>query len=297
MMRSSVVAIDQSDCVALFRPRFGCAIVDSTLTICDRMAGNSAPASASSERLQILYDVTRRLATFTDLNEVVQFATRRARELFRAEGCALILLDRERNEFTFPVSSQRESGAAGAAKLAEIRFPADQGIAGWVLEHDEAALVEDTAADPRFYSGVDRETAIQTRCLLCAPLRTGTSSIGVIEVINPAAEFLDREQLQFLETLGNEIAVAHEKASLYGQLRGEVLNMRKVCRIAGFSLGGVGFVLAVLTAAAHRARVLPWWELPMRRGMIAAILLVAGAVALLAVARGRLASSSRKETI
>jgi hypothetical protein len=135
----------------------------------------------SSERLELLYDVTRRLATFTELDEVVRFATRRARELFEAEGCALIMLDRERREFTFPVSSQKDSGAEPGRRLSEIRFPADRGIAGWVVANDEAALVEDTSTDPRFYGGVDRETEVRTQSLLCAPLRSGDGSIGVIE--------------------------------------------------------------------------------------------------------------------
>ena len=143
------------------------------------MTNEDAPGDASADQLRVLYELTRRLATFVDLDDVVCFATKRARELFDAEGCALILLDRRRNEFTFPISSQRESGTAGEDRLAEIRFPADRGIAGWVVAHDEAALVEDTANDPRFYAGVDRETALETRSLLCAPLRSGGQSIGV----------------------------------------------------------------------------------------------------------------------
>lgn len=250
------------------------------------MAGEGAAASATSEHLRVLYEVARRLATFVDLDDVVRFATRRARELFDAEGCALILLDRERNEFTFPVASQRESGSPGADKLSEIRFPADRGIAGWVMLHDEAALVEDTASDPRFYGGVDQETTVRTRSLMCAPLRTGTDSIGVIEVINPAAEMLNEESLRFLETLGNEIAVAHEKASLYERLRGEVVNLRNLCQVAGAVVLFVGVGLGVATTLAHRARVLPWWELPTRRGFVAAVLLAAAGTALIAAVRG-----------
>ena len=241
----------------------------------------------SSERLELLYDVTRRLATFTELDEVVRFATRRARELFEAEGCALILLDRERQEFTFPVSSQKDSGAEPERRLSEIRFPADRGIAGWVVANDEAALVEDTSTDPRFYGGVDRETEMRTRSLLCAPLRSGDGSIGVIEVINPAGRFLNREALHFLEAIGNEIAVAYEKTALYERLRGEVLNLRKIGRAAGVCLAALGAAMTAVVVAAHRARVLPWSDLPSRRGLWIALLLIAGGIVLVTLVRDR----------
>lgn len=250
------------------------------------MTNEGEPVNSSADQLRVLYELTRRLATFADLDDVVRFATKRARELFDAEGCALILLDRRRNEFTFPISSQRESGTAGADRLAEIRFPADRGIAGWVVAHDEAALVEDTANDPRFYAGVDRETALETRSLLCAPLRSGGASIGVIEVINPAPVFLHAESLRFLETLGNEIAVAHEKASLYERLRGEVINLRNLCQGAGLALMLIGGAVGIAAMLAHRARVLPWWELATRRGTLAAMALVAVGAILIVAARG-----------
>ena len=50
--------------------------------------------ATAANRLDVLCEVNRRLATFTDLDELLHFAARRARELFDAEGCALSLLDR-----------------------------------------------------------------------------------------------------------------------------------------------------------------------------------------------------------
>ena len=48
---------------------------------------------SAPEQLHVLYDVARRLGTFTDLDELVRYATRKAREAFDAEGCALLLHD------------------------------------------------------------------------------------------------------------------------------------------------------------------------------------------------------------
>lgn len=240
--------------------------------------------SAASQNLHVLADLSRSLATYTDLDALVHYATERVRALFDAEGCALLLLDAERREFCFPVASQGPPGSAAA--LAEVRFPADRGIAGWVLANDESALVPDVARDPRFYDAVDRQTAMRTRALLCAPLRSGTGNIGVLEVVNPAPQHLDRSALEFLDILASEIGVAYEKAALHRALEREVVDLRSFCRRAGLALSGLGTALAVAATLYHRARVLPWAELPGRRGVLLGVLCVAVGVVLLGVGAG-----------
>ena len=242
--------------------------------------------SDPAARLRALAELSRGLATAGDLDALVRDATRRTRELFDAEGCALLLLDAGRREFRFPVASQHGAGAASAAQLADIRFPADRGIAGWVLQHDESALVADTASDARFYNAVDRRTEMQTRALLCAPLRTSDGNIGVLEVVNPAPEYLTEESLEFLEILASEIGVAYERAGLTQQLAAEVVDLRRFCHGAGFLLATLGVLLGLASAFVHRARVLPWGELATHRGVLLGLLCIAVGVLLLGVGRG-----------
>src|SRR5262249_12261947 len=83
-----------------------------------------ASMALECERVELLYAATRSLAAFDDVDELVRFATRRLREVFGADGCAILLLDEKRREFCFPVASQREGAAASASTLGEVRFPA-----------------------------------------------------------------------------------------------------------------------------------------------------------------------------
>jgi GAF domain-containing protein len=242
--------------------------------------------SEDSQRLRILYDLARRLATFTNLDDLLRFATRSARELFDAEGCALLLLDRRRNEFFFPIASQAEARRDSGARLAEVRFPADRGIAGWVLSHGQSHLVEDTSQDARFYDAVDRSTEMHTRSLLCAPLRTRAGPIGVIEVVNPAARCLSRDHLDFLDALASDIAVAHENAALSARLRGEVVSLRKICGLTGLGLLAGGALFGAAVVFTHLARALPLAELPSRPGTGMAAVLLAAGVGLVALGRG-----------
>jgi len=247
--------------------------------------------TTAADRLHVLYDVNRRLAAFTDLDELLLYATRRTREVFAAEGCGLLLVERQRNEFYFPVASQTAASPASAARLSEIRFPADKGIAGWVLAHDETIFVEDTINDPRFYPGVDQKSQAATHSLLCAPLRSQAGNIGVIEVINPGSTSRGREDLELLETLAADIALAYEKAALYEQLRGEVISLRQASTIAGSGLVGVGLVCCLGTVLGHMAWALPLSELPTRPVLwVGAAAILAGS-GLVAVARGWLRST------
>jgi GAF domain-containing protein len=251
-------------------------------------------APVSSERLHALYELNRRLASFTDLAELLRHATQRARELLHAEGCALLLFDRAHRELYFPIASQTESRRASEPRLAEIRFPSDRGIAGWVLARGEAVCVEDVSRDGRFYPGVDQLTDMVTRSILCAPLRTGWGNIGVIEVVNPASGFLGGDDLQFLEALATDVAFAHEKVLVYERLRADLTTLRQACRWAGGALVAVGLVMLVWAVVGHLAVALPLRELLVRPGLWIALLpLVVGLLVIAAAQRAGPAARDR----
>ena len=240
--------------------------------------------TTAAERLRLLYEVSRRLATFSDLDELLRYATRRTREMFEAEGCGVLLLDEARREFYFPVASQSESRRVTEKRLAELRFPADRGIAGWVLEHDRAVFVADTTTDPRFYGGVDQVTSMQTRSILCVPMRSHAGNLGVVEVINPGPGVSD-DDLEFLEALASDIAVAHENASMHSKLRGDLGSLRQMCLWAGVAVAAFGLLVGLGTIFGRLVYALPLSELGTHPGTwTAAVLLVAGA-ALAALSR------------
>ena len=222
--------------------------------------------AAPEGRFQLLYELARSITTFTELDPLLRFATRRARELLRAEGCAVLLLDRRRGELFFPVASQAASHEAAGTALEETSFPQHAGVAGWVLREGRALEVDDAASDPRFYSAVDRVTGITTRAILCAPMKTRAGQIGVVEVINLLDGRFAPEDLEFLEALAADIAVACEKVRLYDRLRDEMLDLRKVCRLPGLGLATMGIVFAAGATYSHLA-----WALPLRERVAAGL--------------------------
>jgi GAF domain-containing protein len=240
--------------------------------------------SSLAARLELLCEMNRRLASFASLDELLAYATARMRELYEADGCALLLVDREQNEFRFPVSSQRAGSQVSAKQLAEIRFPASQGIAGWVLTNGQPMHIPDVQHDGRFYRGVDELTGTTTTSLIAAPLRTSGGTIGVIEVLNPRS-FAEGD-LAFLEAVGSDVAIAHERAAYTSALRDEATGLRRLARIGGGTLMALGIGLMAWGFIAHAARALPMGELVSEPGtLLGSVLTAAGFGLAMAVRR------------
>jgi Nif-specific regulatory protein len=171
----------------------------------------------TAERLTLLYTLGQAFSSLMTLDTLLPSIITRTKEIMQAESCALLLLDEEHQEFYFPVTS--DLSPTIEARMKNIRFPADKGVAGWVLQQCKPALVLDASRDDRFYMAVDRRTGEQTHELLCAPLRTHHGVIGVIELRNKLVGSFTEDDLAFLDALAGSVAIAFENARLYEQVR------------------------------------------------------------------------------
>ena len=177
------------------------------------------------ERLSLLYRVSRSFSELIELDELIPFVVAKTKELLGAESSAVLLLDEESQELYFPYSA--DVAPQVEQRLAMVRFPADRGIAGWVLQHGVADLVADVSKDDRFYQQVDKQSGMVTQSLLCAPLRTRRGPLGVIELRNKMDGQFTREDLDFLDALAGTIAVAVDNARLYGRLKESEAKLRE----------------------------------------------------------------------
>ena len=108
----------------------------------------------SVEKLSLLFELSRGFNALIDLEALLPAVISKTKEILQAENCALLLLDIERQEMFFPVIS--DISPAIEARFTALRFPADRGVAGWVIQHGKSALVPDVARDERFYAAVDQ---------------------------------------------------------------------------------------------------------------------------------------------
>lgn len=191
--------------------------------------GASLEEELAAERRarQALVETSVRLNSLLNLPELLNAIMASAAELLDAETSSLMMLDEATNEFTFEVATG-ESGE----EVKQLRVPADQGIAGWVLRHNQPAVVDDVRSDPRFYGQIDQSSGFQTRSLLAVPLRIRDQTIGVVEVINKRGDrpFTGRDQ-ELAAALAAQAAVAIDNARLYQKLADALVESRLSYRL------------------------------------------------------------------
>lgn len=105
-----------------------------------------------------------------------------------------------------------------AQHFSSLRIKVGQGIAGWVCETGKSLIVDDTAKDTRWYSGVDRITGFQTRSIVCVPLIADAQTIGVIELLNKVDGSFTRNDLRLLEAIATQVAPTIQNKRLQEQM-------------------------------------------------------------------------------
>jgi Nif-specific regulatory protein len=179
------------------------------------------PLERHVRELQALYEIGQALCSVHDLDHLLQLATERVVTLLDIESVSIILLDEERDELYFAkVADDNRIGHEQHPREVRFpRFPARQGIAGWVMHEGQSQIVLDVDQDPRWYREVDVQTGTKTRSIMCAPLRTKDRIIGVLESINKIQGVFTIEDVRLLEAFANQLALALENARLIQDLR------------------------------------------------------------------------------
>ena len=115
-----------------------------------------------------------------DHKELLASVVNVARSLFGAAAASVFLLDERSSELVFEAVS-----GAGEDHLLGPRFPADRGIAGWVLGAQEPLVVSDVSTSPVFARDLAETTGYVPRSMMAAPLLHHEDTVGVMEVLDP----------------------------------------------------------------------------------------------------------------
>jgi Nif-specific regulatory protein len=181
------------------------------------LVNQHSPSERQIRELLALHEIGHSLHSIHNLDQLLQFAMEQVVALLEVEGSAVLLSDEARKELYFKVADHVQSGVE--RRLREVRFPADQGIAGWVVREGISLVVPDVDQDSRFYPRVDVQTRAKTKALLYVPLRTKDRTIGVVSAVNKHGGAFGQEDVRLLETLANQLAIAIENARLIQELQ------------------------------------------------------------------------------
>ncbi len=108
-----------------------------------------------------ILDVTRQLSKPVELNDMLVQVVDAARDVLRAERGTVFLYDSGNHELFAEVGTGLE--------VEEIRFPADQGIAGICARTCRIVNVPDAYSHKGFNPDIDKKMGYRTRCLTVCP--------------------------------------------------------------------------------------------------------------------------------
>ena len=127
-----------------------------------------------------------------------------ARAIFGAKAASVFLLDEEAEELVFEAVA-----GEGEGELIGMRFPAGNGIAGWVLTTRQPLVVDDLSADTRWSRSQAESTGYVPKSMMAVPLLVEERALGVLSVLDRPPE--SRVRLAEVDMLGlfaNQAAIA-----------------------------------------------------------------------------------------
>ncbi len=180
-----------------------------------------AALAADYQRLSFLYRISS-LMTGGDspgemrLRDVLLKVIKSAAQVLNAEACSILLWDQRRRQLVFVTTTGED-----AQELMEIQVPLEGSIAGWVIQNEQAIIINDVQNDPRHFPKADEQTGFDTRTMACAPIKMRGKILGVLQVLNKqddeSPDFQETD-LQLAQAVANHAAIAIENARHYESL-------------------------------------------------------------------------------
>jgi adenylate cyclase len=162
--------------------------------------------------LELLLEVTRRMAGYGTLDEVLQALVEMTTTELNAERGSLFLNDPDTNELY--------SRVAQGNIQREIRILNTSGVAGYVYTAGEALIIHDAYADDRFNRSIDEQTGFTTRNILCVPIKTVKGEIiGVAQTLNKRTGKFTKQDLSLLEAMTSQGTLALQSAQFIERMQ------------------------------------------------------------------------------
>jgi adenylate cyclase len=172
----------------------------------------AAPRGQRLKLIELLLEVSRRMAAYDTLDDVLHTLVDMTTSEIGAERGSLFLNDPSTNELYSRV-------AQGNIKR-EIRLLNTSGIAGHVFTTGESMIILDPYGDSRFNKGIDEQTGFTTRNILCVPIKTVKGEIiGVAQALNKRKGDFSQDDLDILEAMTTQGTVALQGAQFIERMK------------------------------------------------------------------------------
>jgi GAF domain-containing protein len=182
-----------------------------------------------ANQLTTVSEVSRQLAAFLDLDELLNEVVFLIRDRFGYTHAHIFTTDNETHKVLFRASTHPR-GAEWRQRGVGYRIGLE-GIVGWVAAMGEPKLVNDVTQEP-LYVGYPDHMVDETRSEVVVPLIFGSQVIGVLDVESNQLDYFTNDDLFILKTLAAQIATGLEDARLYSAQKEEAYYLNVLLQVA-----------------------------------------------------------------
>ncbi len=165
--------------------------------------------------LELLYHISRELATAIDLPTVLEKVVRLSVGAVGAISGSIIVMDEQDD----PVDAIIIHGGRVVSRTVEhLRSTLETGLAGWAVRTQQVVLIPNTSTDDRWIKRPD-DAPEQTgaKSALAAPLLGRDRVVGVLTVVHPIPGTFNQSHLALFQSIADQAGIAVLNARLYAE--------------------------------------------------------------------------------
>lgn len=165
---------------------------------------------------KLVIEITRRFTLSLDLNTVLSDVLSLTVDTLSADTGSIFLFDADQR-VTRHILARRNLPAEQSEQV--VSAVLDKGLAGWVVRHRQAALVENTATDRRWHHLPEDE--LNTRSAVAVPLLHRGTLNGLLTLTSSQPCAFAQEHVDVATAIAGQAATAVENARLFTRVREE----------------------------------------------------------------------------
>jgi PAS domain S-box-containing protein len=180
-----------------------------------RVIERTAQLQREQQNTETLLRILTEVSSSLDLDRALNRTLALLNDAIGAEQGTIMLLNAEDNLLHYRAGYGYLSDKVAEGRGFKLKI--GEGLAGWVVERREPALVTDLLMDPRWVkSGASSR---EHRSAIAMPLLVAEDVIGVLMVFHRKPSYFSPELLNLVKAIAGQVAVAINNAHLYELIR------------------------------------------------------------------------------
>ncbi|MCR4406886.1 MAG: ATP-binding protein [Anaerolineae bacterium] len=192
----------------------------------EELANANLELTKERDRVRTLLSITTELTASLDLERVLNRALALINQAIGVKQGSILLLDPETGYLVYRAALGRAEALPREGKRTSFRY--GEGLAGWVLQHNESVIITGLDQDERWI--VDPEKKGQSQSVLAVPLSTGDDVLGVMLLFHPEPNYFTADHLELAKAAANQITVMVKNTELYRLIRNQAERLGNMLR-------------------------------------------------------------------